>query len=65
MRYAATSREISKIVAAFDIDKRKVGKPLEEAIFAPPNCTKTIEPSIPATGVTVLWDTFLMGYRLT
>ncbi len=43
-----------KIVAAFDIDKRKVGRPLEEAIFAPPNCTKTIEPNIPATGVSVL-----------
>ncbi|MHB8110385.1 MAG: inositol-3-phosphate synthase [Syntrophorhabdaceae bacterium] len=43
-----------KIVAAFDIDKRKVGMPLEKAIFAPPNCTKTIEPNIPATGVSVL-----------
>ncbi len=29
-----------KIVAAFDIDARKVGKPLEQAIFAPPNNTK-------------------------
>ena len=28
-----------KIVAAFDIDRRKVGKPVEEAIFAKPNCT--------------------------
>jgi len=31
-----------EIVAAFDIDQRKVGKPLSEAIFAEPNCTKTI-----------------------
>jgi myo-inositol-1-phosphate synthase len=31
-----------KIVVAFDIDKRKVGKPLKEAIFAAPNCTKVI-----------------------
>lgn len=31
-----------KIVAAFDVDKRKVGRPLTEAIFAPPNCTKKI-----------------------
>ena len=31
-----------KIVAAFDVDKRKVGKQLREAIFAPPNCTKRI-----------------------
>ncbi|MEE9610921.1 MAG: inositol-3-phosphate synthase, partial [Desulfatiglandales bacterium] len=28
-----------EVVAAFDIDKRKVGKDLAEAIFAPPNCT--------------------------
>ena len=27
----------SQIVAAFDIDSRKVGKDLSEAIFAPPN----------------------------
>jgi myo-inositol-1-phosphate synthase len=31
-----------EVVAAFDIDQRKVGKPLNEAIFAEPNCTKTI-----------------------
>jgi myo-inositol-1-phosphate synthase len=34
------------IVAAFDVDKRKVGKPLSEAIFAAPNCTKVIMPSV-------------------
>lgn len=28
-----------EFVAAFDIDKRKVGKPLTKAIFARPNCT--------------------------
>src|SRR5208337_4818494 len=28
------------IAAAFDIDARKVRKPLEEAMFAKPNCTK-------------------------
>lgn len=27
------------VVAAFDIDIRKVGRPLSEAILAPPNCT--------------------------
>jgi myo-inositol-1-phosphate synthase len=42
-----------KIVAAFDIDKRKVGKPLEDAIFAPPNCTKVFESEIRPSGVTV------------
>ncbi|HUT02122.1 MAG TPA: inositol-3-phosphate synthase [Phycisphaerae bacterium] len=30
-----------RIVAAMDIDSRKVGRPLHEAIFAPPNNTKT------------------------
>jgi myo-inositol-1-phosphate synthase len=29
-------------VAAFDIDQRKVGKSLRDAVFAPPNCTKRI-----------------------
>ncbi len=27
-----------EVVAAFDIDARKVGRPVSEAIFAPPNC---------------------------
>ncbi|MEW6108452.1 MAG: inositol-3-phosphate synthase [Nitrospirota bacterium] len=31
-----------KVVAAFDIDKRKVDKPIVEAIFSKPNCTKTL-----------------------
>ena len=29
-----------KVVCAFDVDKRKVGKDLSEAIFETPNCTK-------------------------
>jgi myo-inositol-1-phosphate synthase len=29
-----------QIVAAIDVDARKVGRPLHEALFAPPNCTK-------------------------
>ena len=29
-----------RVVAAFDVDKRKVGKPLYQAIFSKPNCTK-------------------------
>lgn len=38
-----------KIVAAFDIDARKVGKPLHEAVLAKPNCTKIFHapPKIP------------------
>src|SRR5688572_28831934 len=42
-----------EVVAAFDIDARKVGRPLEEAIFAEPNNTKDIFRPIPKSGVTV------------
>ncbi|HVN22800.1 MAG TPA: inositol-3-phosphate synthase [Syntrophorhabdales bacterium] len=41
------------IVAAFDIDKRKVGRPLSEAVFAPPNCTKVIMTSVQGKDVLV------------
>jgi myo-inositol-1-phosphate synthase len=41
-----------RVVAAFDVDKRKVGKDLAEAIFAPPNNAPRVT-DIPATGVTV------------
>jgi len=42
-----------EIVAAFDVDARKVGKDVSEAIFAPPNCTAIFCPDIPVTGVKV------------
>ena len=42
-----------RFVAAFDVDARKVGRSLEEAIFAAPNCARVFEPEIPATGVIV------------
>lgn len=42
-----------EIVAAFDIDRRKVGRPLREAIFAPPNCTVTFVPDMPGGGPVV------------
>jgi len=51
-----------EFVAAFDIDRRKVGLPVEEAIFAHPNCTKTITEDLPATGVTVRMGPVLDGY---
>ena len=35
-----------KIVAAFDVDKRKVGKDVSEAIFAEPNCTPKFFPNV-------------------
>jgi len=42
-----------EVVAAFDIDKRKVGKDLSEAIFAKPNNTTIFQKDIPNFGVEV------------
>jgi myo-inositol-1-phosphate synthase len=42
-----------QIVAAFDVDERKVARPLEEAVFAPPNCTQIFQEKLPAYGVEV------------
>ena len=50
-----------EVVAAFDIDARKVGRPLEEAIFALPNNTKTFHREIPSTGVNVQMGNILDG----
>ena len=50
-----------EVVAAFDIDKRKVGKPLEKAVFAPPNCTRTIWEDLPNYGITVSMGRVLDG----
>ena len=36
-----------EVVCAFDIDRRKVGKPLEQAIFAKPNCTTVFQAALP------------------
>lgn len=50
-----------EVVAAFDIDARKVGKDVSEAIFAPPNCTAVFCPDIPSTGVKVKMGRVLDG----
>ena len=42
-----------KLVAAFDVDTRKVGKDVSEAIFAKPNCTTVFQENVPKTGVIV------------
>lgn len=42
-----------EVGAAFDIDRRKVGKPLKEAVFAKPNCTKVICSGLNDSAVTV------------
>ena len=42
-----------EVACAFDIDRRKVGRPLEEACFALPNNTITVWRDLPNYGVTV------------
>jgi myo-inositol-1-phosphate synthase len=50
-----------EVGAAFDIDRRKVGKPLKDAIFAKPNCTKIISPNLNDSAVTVSMGEVLDG----
>ncbi len=50
------------VVAAFDIDKRKVGQDVATAIFARPNCTAIFCDNVPQTGVTVKMGQVLDGY---
>src|SRR3546814_12051288 len=47
------------IVAAWDVDRRKVGKDVSEAIFARPNCTTVFSEHVPPTGTTVLMGRIL------
>ncbi len=51
-----------EVVAAFDIDARKVGKPLREAIFAKPNCTEVFYSDLPDYPVTVQMGPVMDGY---
>ena len=51
-----------EVAAAFDVDIRKVGKDVSEAIFADPNCTTVFCPDIPKTGVTVRMGRILDGF---
>jgi myo-inositol-1-phosphate synthase len=50
-----------KVVAAFDIDTRKVGTDVHEAILAPPNCTCIFCSDLPPTGVKVKMGRILDG----
>ena len=50
-----------EVVAAIDVDKRKVGKDVSEAIFASPNCTKIFCKNIPESGVKVMMGKVLDG----
>ena len=49
------------VVAAFDIDARKVGKPLEVACTAPPNCTTQFLARFPRFGIRVQMGPVLDG----
>ena len=51
-----------EVAAAFDIDKRKVGQDVTEAIFAPPNCTKSFYDNLPASGIEVSMGRILDGF---
>jgi myo-inositol-1-phosphate synthase len=50
-----------KVVAAWDIDKRKVGKDVSEAIFAKPNCTAVFAENVPSSGTKVKMGRLLDG----
>ena len=52
----------TEIVGAFDIDKRKVGKDVSEAICELPNCTTIFCKDIPKTGVKVEMGAILDGF---
>ena len=49
------------VVTAFDIDVRKVGKDISEAIFEAPNCTAVFCPHVSKTGVRVRMGAVLDG----
>ena len=49
------------VVAAFDIDQRKVGLDVHQAIFSPPNCTKAFCNQMPESGVLVQMGRILDG----
>jgi len=50
-----------KVVAAWDIDRRKVGSDVAEAIFAKPNCTAVFAPNVQPTGTVVKMGAVLDG----
>ena len=50
-----------EVVAAFDVDVRKVGKDISEAIFEAPNCTTSFCPNVPKAGVRVSMGCVLDG----
>ncbi len=51
-----------EVVAAFDIEKRKVGKDVSEAIFELPNCTTVFCDNVPKANVKVRMGKILDGF---
>ena len=51
-----------RVVAAFDIDTRKVGIDVHEAIFTKPNCTTRFCSNIPLSGVSVRMGAIKDGF---
>ena len=51
-----------QVVAAFDIDKRKVGSDVHQAIFSKPNCTTVFYPDVPPSGILVKMGKVLDGF---
>jgi len=50
-----------EVACAFDVDVRKVGKDISEAIFEAPNCTTIFHRDVPKTGVHVRMGPVLDG----
>lgn len=50
-----------QVVAAFDVDERKVGTDVSQAIFAQPNCTTVFQKTVPDSGVKVHMGPVLDG----
>ncbi|WP_114952625.1 inositol-3-phosphate synthase [Sphingosinicella terrae] len=50
-----------RVVAAWDVDRRKVGRDVADAIFAPPNCTAVFCDHVPPSGSTVRMGPVLDG----
>ncbi|MBA7590387.1 Inositol-3-phosphate synthase [subsurface metagenome] len=51
-----------EVAVAFDIDERKVGKDVSDAVFALPNCTTIFHRDIPETGTLVRMGPVLDGF---
>jgi myo-inositol-1-phosphate synthase len=61
-RIASYEPQDIEVVAAFDIDRRKVGLDVSEAIFSPPNCTKIFADKVRKTGAIVKMGVVMDGF---